>query len=164
MDRQKVTTKLILEKKQQKIPVTMLTAYDFPTAQMMDEVGIDIILVGDSLGMTVLGYETTLPVTMEDMLHHCKAVSRGAKNSLLVGDMPFMSYQVSVEEGVRNAGRFLQESGMDAVKLEGGLERIEVIRKIVECGIPVIGHIGLTPQSVHQLGGFRTQGKLLMLL
>ena len=137
----------------------MLTAYDFPTAQMMDEVGIDIILVGDSLGMTVLGYETTLPVTMEDMLHHCKAVSRGAKNSFLVGDMPFMSYQVSVEEGVRNAGRFLQESGMDAVKLEGGLERIEVIRKIVECGIPVIGHIGLTPQSVHQLGGFRTQGK-----
>ena len=159
MDRQKVTTKSILEKKQQKIPMTMLTAYDFPTAQMMDEVGIDIILVGDSLGMTVLGYETTLPVTMEDMLHHCKAVSRGAKNSFLVGDMPFMSYQVSVEEGVRNAGRFLQESGMDAVKLEGGLERIEVIRKIVECGIPVIGHIGLTPQSVHQLGGFRTEGK-----
>jgi 3-methyl-2-oxobutanoate hydroxymethyltransferase len=159
MDIHKVTTKSILEKKQQKIPITMLTAYDFPTAQMMDEVGIDIILVGDSLGMTVLGYETTLPVTMEDMLHHCKAVSRGTKNSLLVGDMPFMSYQASVEEGVRNAGRFLQESGMDAVKLEGGLERIEVIRKIVECGIPVIGHIGLTPQSVHQLGGFRTQGK-----
>ena len=159
MDRQKVTTRSIIEKKQQHIPITMLTAYDFPAAQMMDEVGIDIILVGDSLGMTVLGYETTLPVTMEDMLHHCKAVSRGAKNPLLVGDMPFMSYQVSVEEGVRNAGRFLQEAGMDAVKLEGGREKIEVIRKIVACGIPVIGHIGLTPQSVHQLGGFRTQGK-----
>ncbi len=159
MVRQKVTTRSILEKKQQKIPITMLTAYDFPAAQMMDEVGIDIILVGDSLGMTVLGYETTLPVTMEDMLHHCKAVARGAKNPLLVGDMPFMSYQVSVEEGVRNAGRFLQEAGMDAVKLEGGQEKIEVIRKIVDCGIPVIGHIGLTPQSVHQLGGFRTQGK-----
>jgi len=159
MDRQKVTTRSIIEKKQQHIPITMLTAYDFPAAQMMDEVGIDIILVGDSLGMTVLGYETTLPVTMEDMLHHCKAVSRGAKNPLLVGDMPFMSYQVSVEEGVRNAGRFLQEAGMDAVKLEGGREKIEVIRKIVACGIPVMGHIGLTPQSVHQLGGFRTQGK-----
>ena len=115
--------------------------------------------MGDSLGMVVLGYQSTLPVTMEEMLHHCRAVSRGAEYAMLIGDMPFMSYQASVEEAVRNAGRFLQEAGMDAVKLEGGRERCDAIRSIVEAGIPVMGHLGLTPQSIHQLGGFRAQGK-----
>ncbi|MBT7075303.1 MAG: 3-methyl-2-oxobutanoate hydroxymethyltransferase, partial [Anaerolineae bacterium] len=124
------------------------------------QAGIDSILVGDSLGMVVLGYETTLPVTMDDMLHHCKAVARGANSPLLIGDMPFMSYQISAQEALRNAGRFLQEAGMDAVKLEGGVARLDAIRLIISAGIPVIGHLGLTPQSVHQLGGFRAQGKL----
>ena len=137
----------------------MLTAYDYPTALAIDQAEIDVILVGDSLGMVVLGYENTLPVTMEDMLHHCRAVARGAKYALLVGDMPFMSYQVSEADAVRNAGRFLQETGMDAVKLEGGRERLDAVHAIVRAGIPVMGHIGLTPQSIHQLGGFRTQGK-----
>jgi len=137
----------------------MLTAYDYPTALAIDQAEIDVILVGDSLGMVVLGYENTLPVTMEDMLHHCRAVARGAKYALLVGDMPFMSYQVSEADAVRNAGRFLQEAGMDAVKLEGGRERLDAVHAIVRAGIPVMGHIGLTPQSIHQLGGFRTQGK-----
>jgi 3-methyl-2-oxobutanoate hydroxymethyltransferase len=146
-------------RKQHGEPITMLTAYDYPTALAIDRVGIDAILVGDSLGMVVLGYENTLPVTMEDMLHHCQAVSRGAHSALLIGDMPFMSYQVSVSEAVRNAGRFLQEAGMDAVKLEGGRERQDAVRAIAGAGIPVMGHLGLTPQSVHQLGGFRAQGK-----
>lgn len=137
----------------------MLTAYDYPTALAMDQSGVDAILVGDSLGMVVLGYENTLPVTMDEMLHHCRAVARGAKYALLVGDMPFMSYQVSVEEAVRNAGRFLQQGGMDCVKLEGGRERLEVVRAITGAGIPVMGHLGLTPQSVHALGGFRPQGR-----
>ncbi len=157
--RKKVTVRTLRAKKRRGEPITMLTAYDYPSALAVDRAGTDVILVGDSLGMVVLGYDTTLPVTMEDMLHHCKAVSRGAKYALLVGDMPFMSYQVSVEEAVRNAGRFLQEAGMDAVKLEGGRERLETIRAIISAGIPVMGHIGLTPQSVHQLGGFRAQGK-----
>ncbi len=157
--RKKVTVRTLRAKKRHKEPITMLTAYDYPSAVAVDAAGIEVILVGDSLGMVVLGYETTLPVTMEDMLHHARAVARGAKYALLVGDMPFMSYQVSVEEAVRNAGRFLQEAGMDAVKLEGGRERAETIRAIVDAGIPVMGHIGLTPQSVHQLGGFRAQGK-----
>ena len=157
--RKKVTTRALREKKERGEPISMLTAYDYPTALAMDIAGIDSILVGDSLGMVVLGYENTLPVTMEEMLHHCRAVARGAKTALLVGDMPFMSYQISVEEAVRNAGRFLQQGGMDAVKLEGGRERIEAIRSIVGAGIPVMGHLGLTPQSVHQLGGFRAQGK-----
>ena len=137
----------------------MLTAYDYPSALAAASAGFDSILVGDSLGMVVLGYETTLPVTMQDMLHHCKAVARGAKEPLLIGDMPFMSYQVSPEQAVRNAGRFLQEAGMDAVKLEGGQERAATIRQIVNAGIPVCGHIGLTPQSVQVFGGFKTQGK-----
>lgn len=157
--RKKVTTLALREKKERGEPISMLTAYDYPTALAMDIAGIDSILVGDSLGMVVLGYENTLPVTMEEMLHHCRAVARGAKTALLVGDMPFLSYQISVEEAVRNAGRFLQQGGMDAVKLEGGRERIEAIRSIVGAGIPVMGHLGLTPQSVHQLGGFRAQGK-----
>jgi 3-methyl-2-oxobutanoate hydroxymethyltransferase len=157
--RKKVTTQTFRAKKQHGEPITMLTAYDYPTALAMDRAGIDSILVGDSLGMVVLGYKTTLPVTMEEMLHHCKAVSRGAQVALLIGDMPFMSYQVSTQEAVRNAGRFLQEAGMDAVKLEGGRERVADIRAIVGAGIPVMGHLGLTPQSVHHLGGFRAQGK-----
>lgn len=157
--RKKVTTLTFRQKKERGEPITMLTAYDYPTAMAIDKAGIDSILVGDSLAMVVLGYENTLPVTMEEMLHHARAVARGAKTALLIGDMPFMSYQVSVEEAVRNAGRFLQQGGMDAVKLEGGRDRADAVRAIVGAGIPVMGHIGLTPQSVHQLGGFRAQGK-----
>ena len=157
--RKKVTTLTFRRKKERREPITMLTAYDYPTAMAMDKAGVDSILVGDSLAMVVLGYDNTLPVTMEEMLHHCRAVSRGAKTALLVGDMPFMSYQVSVEEATRNAGRFLQQGSMDAVKLEGGRERADAIRSITGAGIPVMGHLGLTPQSVHQLGGFRAQGK-----
>jgi 3-methyl-2-oxobutanoate hydroxymethyltransferase len=157
--RKKVTTRVFQQKKANGQPITMLTAYDYPTALAIDRAGMDAILVGDSLGMVVLGYENTLPVTMEEMLHHCRAVARGAHYALLIGDMPFMSYQVSVSEAVRNAGRFLQEGGMDAVKLEGGRERLEAVRAITGAGIPVMGHLGLTPQSVHQLGGFRAQGK-----
>ena len=157
--RKKVTTLTYRQKKERGEIITMLTAYDYPTALAMDKAGVDSILVGDSLGMVVLGYENTLPVTMEEMLHHCRAVSRGAKSALLIGDMPFMSYQVSVEEATRNAGRFLQHGGMDAVKLEGGRERADAVRSIVNAGIPVMGHLGLTPQSINQLGGFRAQGK-----
>jgi 3-methyl-2-oxobutanoate hydroxymethyltransferase len=157
--RKKVTTLAFRQKKEQGIPIAMLTGYDYPTALALDRAGVDGILVGDSLAMVVLGYENTLPVTMDEMLHHCRAVARGAKTTLLIGDMPFMSFQVSVEEAVRNAGRFLQQGGMDAVKLEGGRERLDAVRAIVGAGIPVMGHLGLTPQSVHQLGGFRPQGK-----
>ena len=157
--RKKVTTLTFRQKKQRGEPITMLTAYDYPTAMAVDKAGIDSILVGDSLAMVVLGYENTLPVTMEEMLHHARAVARGAKTSMLIGDMPFMSYQISVEDAVRNAGRFLQQAGMDAIKLEGGRERADAVRAIVGAGIPVMGHLGLTPQSVHQLGGFRAQGK-----
>lgn len=157
--RKKVTTLTFRHKKERGEPITMLTAYDYPTALAMDQAGVDAILVGDSLAMVVLGYENTLPVTMEEMLHHSRAVARGAKSALLIGDMPFMSYQVSVEEATRNAGRFLQQGGMDAVKLEGGRERAEAVRRITSAGIPVMGHIGLTPQSINQLGGFRAQGK-----
>ena len=157
--RKKTTTLTFRQKKERGEPITMLTAYDYPTAAAIDKAGVDSILVGDSLAMVVLGYENTLSVTMDEMLHHARAVARGAKNALLVGDMPFMSYQVAAEEALRNAGRFLQEAGMDAVKLEGGRERAETVRKITSAGIPVMGHIGLTPQSIHQLGGFRAQGK-----
>lgn len=159
VQRKKMTTLAFRQKKERREPISMLTAYDYPTALAMDQSGVDSILVGDSLGMVVLGYANTLPVTMEEMLHHCRAVSRGAQFALLVGDMPFMSYQVSVQEAVRNAGRFLQQAGMDAVKLEGGRERLDAVRAIVSAGIPVMGHLGLTPQSVHQLGGFRPQGR-----
>ena len=157
--RKKVTTLSLRKKKVRGEPISMLTAYDYPTALAIDQAGIDSILVGDSLGMVVLGYENTLPVTMDDMLHHCRAVARGAKYAMLIGDMPFMSYQVSTEGAVRNAGRFLQEAGMDAVKLEGGRERLDAIHAIISAGIPVQGHLGLTPQSVHQFGGFKPQGK-----
>jgi 3-methyl-2-oxobutanoate hydroxymethyltransferase len=157
--RKKVTIRLIQEMKTRHELISMLTAYDYPTALIMDQAGLDIILVGDSLGMVMLGYENTIPVTMDEMIHHCKAVARGAKYALLVGDMPFLSYQVSTAEAVRNAGRFLQEAGMDVVKLEGGSDRAETVRAIVNAGIPVMGHLGLTPQSVHQLGGYRPQGR-----
>lgn len=139
--------------------ITMLTAYDYSTAKLMDEAGINMLLVGDSLGMAMLGYEDTLPVTMEDMIHHTKAVSRGAKNAFVVGDMPFMSYQTSIYDAVYNAGRLMKEGRCHAVKLEGGMSVCPQIKAIVEAGIPVVGHIGLTPQSVNALGGFKVQGK-----
>jgi 3-methyl-2-oxobutanoate hydroxymethyltransferase len=157
--RKKITTLALRQKKERGEPIVMLTAYDYPTAMAEDQAGVDVILVGDSLGMVVLGYENTLPVTMEEMLHHSRAVSRGAKSALLVGDLPFMSYQVSAEDALRNAGRFLQQGGMDAVKLEGGRERVDAVQAIIRAGIPVMGHLGLTPQSIHQLGGFRPQGR-----
>jgi len=157
--RKKTTTQVFRQKKLAGEPISMLTAYDYPTAQVMDQVGVDSILVGDSLGMVVLGYANTLPVTMEDMLHHCKAVARGAQYALLVGDMPFMSYQTSVSDAVRNAGRFLQESGMDAIKLEGGRVRVPAVQEIVSAGIPVMGHLGLTPQSINQFGSFKPQAR-----
>jgi 3-methyl-2-oxobutanoate hydroxymethyltransferase len=139
--------------------ITMLTAYDYPTAMLVDESGIDIILVGDSVAMTVLGHENTVSVTMDQMLHHCKAVARGRRRAFLVGDMPFLSYQVSVSEAIANAGRFIKEAGMDAVKVEGGTTIAETVRAVVDAGIPVMGHIGLTPQSATKLGGYRVQGK-----
>ncbi len=157
--RKKITTLAFRQKKEHGEPIAMLTGYDYPTALALDQAGIDAILVGDSLGMVVLGYENTLPVTMDDMLHHCRAVARGARAALLIGDMPFMSFQVSTEEAIRNAGRFLQEGGMEAVKLEGGRERLDSIRAILGAGIPVMGHLGLTPQSVNLFGGFRPQGR-----
>lgn len=135
----------------------MLTAYDYPTARILDKAGVPVLLVGDSLAQNVLGYQTTLPVTMEEMLHHTRAVSRGAENALIVGDMPFLSYQTSVEEGIRNAGRFLKEGGAHAVKLEGPM--FELAGALVDRGIPVMGHLGLTPQSIHAMGGYRVQGR-----
>ena len=137
----------------------MLTAYDFLSARILDEAGIPILLVGDSLGMVMLGYQTTLPVTLDEMIHHAKAVARGSRQALLVGDMPFMSYHGSVEQAIESAGRFVQEGGMHAVKLEGGGRVVEITRRLTEMGIPVMGHLGLTPQFVHQLGGFKVQGK-----
>lgn len=158
-DDKKITIRDFREKKRGGEPITMLTAYDYPTALALDRAGIDAILVGDSLGMVALGYENTLPVTMNDMIHHCRAVARGARRALLIGDMPFLSYQVSPAEAVRNAGRFLQAGGMEAVKLEGGRESLSAIQAVLDAGIPVLGHLGLTPQSVHKLGGMRPQGR-----
>ena len=148
-----------MKRKGERIP--MLTAYDYPTARVLEEAGIPIILVGDSLGQVVLGYDSTVYVTMEDMLHHLKAVARGSKRALIVGDMPFMSYRVSIEEALRNAARLIQEGGAQAVKLEGGESVVEATRRIVQSGIPVMGHLGLTPQSVHQLGGYKVQGRTM---
>ena len=136
---------------------TMLTAYDFPTSQILDRAGVPILLVGDSVGNNVLGYEDTLPVTMEEMLHHTRAVARGAERAMVVGDLPFLSYQVSLEEGVRNAGRLVKEGGAHAVKLEG--PHLDLVHRLVEIGIPVMAHVGLTPQSVHAMGGYRVQGR-----
>ena len=146
-----------MKEKGEKIP--MLTAYDFSTAKLVDEAGVPLVLVGDSLGMVMLGYESTIPVTMAEMVHHTKAVVRGTKRALVIGDMPFMTYHASIEDALRNAARFIQEGGAQAVKLEGGESRAEVVRRIVDCGIPVQGHIGLTPQSANVLGGFRVQGR-----
>jgi 3-methyl-2-oxobutanoate hydroxymethyltransferase len=149
----------IKEFKQKGEKFAMLTAYDYLTAKLIDEAGIPLILVGDSLGNVVLGYETTVSVTMEEMLHHTKAVTRAVKSSLVVGDMPFMTYTISIEDALRNAARFMQEGGAQSIKLEGGVTVAETVRRIVNCGIPVMGHIGLTPQSINQLSGMKIQGK-----
>jgi len=155
----RITINQIKTMKQKGEKITMLTAYDYSTAQIIDKVGVPLILVGDSLGMVVLGYDSTIPVTMEDMIHHSKAVVRGTQHTLVVGDLPFMTYHVSVEDALKNAARFIQEAGTQAVKLEGGVTVADKVRRIVECGIPVMGHIGLTPQSIHQFGGHKAQGK-----
>lgn len=157
--RTRVTTADLIAMKRRGERIAMLTAYDYPTARLLDEAGIPIILVGDSLGNTALGYETTIPVTLEDMLHHTRAVARGAQRALVVADMPFLTFQVSPEEALRNAGRLIQEGGAQAVKLEGGGPVLETVRRLVQAGIPVMGHLGLTPQSVHALGGFRLQAR-----
>ncbi|TKI55787.1 3-methyl-2-oxobutanoate hydroxymethyltransferase [Brevibacillus antibioticus] len=154
-----ITTSSIRKKKETRTPITMVTAYDYPSAKLVDEAGVDMILVGDSLGMVVLGYDSTIPVTMEDMLHHTKAVTRGAKRAFVVADLPFLSYHGTVEEAVKNAGRLMQEGLAKAVKMEGGRELAPIITRCVQAGIPVVGHIGLTPQSVHQLGGYKVQGR-----
>ena len=159
MTRKKVTILDLLRKKKEGEPITVLTAYDYPSAQLVDQAGIDVLLVGDSVGMVVMGLEGTAAVTMDEMLHHCRAVARGANTAFLVGDMPFMSYQASVSEAVRNAGRFIKEAQMDSIKLEGGQEMAPTVQAIVNAGIAVMGHIGLTPQSVSRLGGYRVQGK-----
>ena len=155
----KFTTASFKKAKQSGDKITMLTAYDYSTARLEDEAGVDAILVGDSLGMVVLGYKNTLPVTMEDMIHHSRAVSRGAKSAMVVTDMPFMSYQTSVYDAVKNAGRLIKEGCADAVKLEGGVKFAEHIRAIADASIPVMGHVGMTPQSVNAFGGFKVQGK-----
>ncbi|APV44346.1 3-methyl-2-oxobutanoate hydroxymethyltransferase [Dehalogenimonas formicexedens] len=157
----KTTIQQIKEFKLRGEKFAMLTAYDYPTAQIIDRCGIPVILVGDSLGNVVLGYDSTIPVTMDDMIHHTKAVVRGSNNALVVGDMPFMTYQINVEETLRNASRFIQEAGAQAVKLEGGVTVADKVKKLVECGIPVMGHIGLTPQSINQLSGHKVQGRSL---
>ncbi|HXK12028.1 MAG TPA: 3-methyl-2-oxobutanoate hydroxymethyltransferase [Vicinamibacteria bacterium] len=157
--RERTTVLTLQQKKARGERISILAAYDFPTARLLDAAGIDAILVGDSLAMVVLGHETTLAATMDEMLHHARAVARGARRALLVGDMPFLSYQADPAEAVRNAGRFLKEGGMDAVKLEGGRDVEEAVRRIVRAGIPVMGHLGLQPQSVRRLGGFRVQGR-----
>ncbi len=155
----RITVDQIKQMKASGEKIAMLTAYDYPTAKLVDAAGVQMILVGDSLGMVVLGYDSTLPVTMEEMLHHTKAVVRGSSKAMVVGDMPFMSYQASLSEAMHNAGRFLKEANCQAVKLEGGERSAETVRHIVQAGIPVVGHIGLTPQSVNQMSGFRVQGK-----
>lgn len=158
-DRKKVTLPTLFKKVADGVPITWLTCYDYPTAYLQEQAGIDMILVGDSLGMTMLGYDSTLPVTMADMIRHTQAVRRGAPTAFLVGDMPYMTYQSSVETAILNAGRFMAEASCDAIKLEGGAAMANRMRGIVEAGIPAIGHLGLTPQSVAALGGFRVQGK-----
>jgi 3-methyl-2-oxobutanoate hydroxymethyltransferase len=159
MTKKTITIPTILGRKNTPNKITAVTATDFSFARIIDQTEIDIVLVGDSLGMVALGYENTLPVTMDEMLAHTRAVRRGIRSALLVGDMPFMSYQVSVEQAVINAGRFIQEAGAQAVKLEGGIRVADQVNAIVKAGIPVMGHVGLTPQSVHQFGGYQVQGK-----
>jgi 3-methyl-2-oxobutanoate hydroxymethyltransferase len=157
--RPKVTAPYIREMKRRGEPIVVVTAYDFPTARLADQAGIEILLVGDSLGTVVLGYESTLPVTMEEMLHHTRAVTRARPSAMVVGDLPFMSYQASADDAVRNAGRFVQEAGADAVKLEGGERNVEAVQRIIQAGIPVMGHLGLTPQSVLAFGGYKVQAR-----
>jgi 3-methyl-2-oxobutanoate hydroxymethyltransferase len=159
VSRKKMTILALQEKKTLGEPISMITAYDYPSALAADRAGLDAILVGDSLGMVVLGYDSTVPVTMDEMLHHCRAVRRGAQYAYLIGDLPFLSYQADRAEAIRNAGRLLKEGGMDAVKLEGGRQMADAVRAITAAGMTVIGHIGLTPQSAGQLGGYRVQGK-----
>lgn len=158
-DRAPVTTASLREMKRNGKPIVMLTAYDYPSAKLADQAEVDMILVGDSLGMVVLGYDSTIPVTLEDMIHHTKAVTRGAQKAFVVTDLPFLTYHGSIEEGLRNAGRIMQEGLAKAVKMEGGKELAPLIRRCVQAGIPVVGHLGLTPQSVHQFGGYKVQGK-----
>ena len=159
--RRKVTTAFLRDQKFQHDPITCLTAYDYATARLVDEAGIDMVLVGDSLAQTMLGYENTLSVTMDEMLHHVKAVRRGVKNALLIADMPYGSYQMDTKDAVRNAARFVKEGGAEVVKLEGGERRADLVRRIIDAEIPVAGHIGLTPQSVNVMGGYKVQGKSL---
>ena len=159
--RSKVTTESIREKKARREPITCLTAYDYATSRLVDEAGIDMVLVGDSLAMVVLGYENTLPVTMDEMLHHTRAVRRAVKSALLIADMPYASYHGSVEDGLRNALRFVKEAGAEAVKVEGGQKRVALVERLLDAEIPVMGHIGLTPQSLHRMGGYKVQGKSL---
>lgn len=158
-DRKKVTLPYLFNKVANQEPITWLTCYDYPTAYLQEQAGMDMILVGDSLAMTMLGYETTLPATMDDMIRHASAVRRGAPNVFIVGDMPYMSYQPSTESAIRNAGRFMAEAGCDSIKLEGGIEMCDRIRGVVDAGIPAMGHLGLTPQSASLLGGYKVQGK-----
>jgi 3-methyl-2-oxobutanoate hydroxymethyltransferase len=157
--RAKVTAPAVVALKRKGEPITVVTAYDYPTARLADQAGVEILLVGDSVGTVVLGYESTLPVTMDDMLHHTRAVTRAKPSALVVGDMPFMSYQASDEQAVLNAGRFVQEGGADAIKLEGGARVAGAVRRIVDAGIPVMGHLGLTPQSVLAFGGYKVQAR-----
>jgi 3-methyl-2-oxobutanoate hydroxymethyltransferase len=159
--RSKVTASSLLEKKQRHEIITCLTAYDYPSARLIDEAGIDMILVGDSLGMVMLGYENTLPVTMPEMLHHVRAVRRGVKHAFLIADMPYASFHVGVRDTLRNAVRFIKDGGAEAVKVEGGEKRARLVERLVDAEIPVVGHIGLTPQSLHAMGGYKVQGKTL---
>src|SRR5882762_168344 len=159
--RQKVSTASLREFKLRREPISCLTAYDYASARLVDEAGIDIVLVGDSLAQTMLGYENTLSVTIDEMLHHAKAARRGVKHALLVADMPYGSYHVSPNDAIRNAARFIKEAGAEAVKIEGGEKRAELIRRLIDAEIPVTGHIGLTPQSVNVMGGYKVQGKSL---
>ncbi|MFC1501248.1 3-methyl-2-oxobutanoate hydroxymethyltransferase, partial [Elusimicrobiota bacterium] len=155
----KITTSKLLEMKKKNDKITMLTAYDYSTAKLLNEANIDIILVGDSLGMVKLGYENTLPVTIEDIFYHCKAVKRGNSRALLIADMPFLSYEINTKDAVYNAGKIVKEGGAEAVKIEGGLEYLDIIKAIIKVKIPVMGHLGLTPQSINQLGDYKVQGR-----
>ena len=155
----KINVQTLLKKKSERQKITMLTAYDYPFARMVDEAGIDIVLVGDSLAMVVQGHENTLPVTMDEMVYHTKMAKRGVTDALLVGDMPFMSYQAGLSDALKNAGRFLKEGGAEAVKIEGGLEVLPVVQALSSAEIPVMSHIGLTPQAIHRMGGFKVQGR-----
>ncbi|MBO8170742.1 MAG: 3-methyl-2-oxobutanoate hydroxymethyltransferase [Bacillaceae bacterium] len=159
MSKKAVTTSKLKQMKKNREPIVMMTAYDYPSARLVDESDVDVILVGDSLGMVVLGYDSTILVTLEDMLHHTKAVTRGTRHALVVTDMPFLTYQGSIDETLKNAGRIMQEGMAKAVKMEGGSEIAETISRCTQAGIPVMGHLGLTPQAVHQLGGYKVQGK-----